>query len=202
LRRDKYRCIVSGKLDMAVRKKRKIKLAVGEEDDVTQAAHILPFSLARTGDNPAEVRRHRVWDVIAQYGGINLDELNGNDINRVENVMTLSAKQHKLFGELDMWLASVEDQENTYVVRTAGWVQGNVPVSEEKHVVLTTTDPALGLPDPRYLALHAACAQVWHASGMAEYVENLLWDMEELRVLPEDGCSDLLMFALQAVAVC
>lgn len=147
-----------------------------------------------------------------------MEELDGNDINRVENVMTLGAKQHKLFTELDMWLIGVQvslrlsilctsltivlpGQDNVYAVRTAEWAQ-SASFPKDKRIVLATTDPQIGLPDRRYLALHAACAQVWQVSGMAEYFEKILESMEELDVLPEDGSSDVLMFVLQSVAAC
>ncbi|KZP20503.1 hypothetical protein FIBSPDRAFT_742124, partial [Athelia psychrophila] len=52
-------------------------------------------------------------------------------------------------------------------------------------------------PDPRYLKLHAACAQVAHLSGAAKYIDNILRDLEEIRVLANDGSSaDLLDFQL------
>lgn len=70
-----------------------------------------------------------------------------------------------------------------------------------KTVTLTSQDPQLEVPDPRYLALHAACAQVAHASGMGEYIDRILRDMEDMRVLPEDGCSDVLTFALHGISV-
>ena len=52
-------------------------------------------------------------------------------------------------------------------------------------------------PDPRYLRLHAACAQAAHLSGAGEYINNILRDMETTRVLAKDGSSaDLLNFRL------
>lgn len=51
----------------------------------------------------------------------------------------------------------------------------------------TTSD--VPLPDPRYLALHAACAKIAHKSGAAETIDLLLRDYEELLVLSPDGSS-------------
>lgn len=53
------------------------------------------------------------------------------------------------------------------------------------------------LPDPRYLKIHAACARVAHLSGAGEYIQDIFRDMEECRVLAEDGSTaDMLNFAL------
>jgi hypothetical protein len=75
-----------------------------------------------------------------------------------------------------------------------------IPVGER--VTFVSSDEKPKLPDPRYISLHAACAQVTHAAGMAEYLDEILDDIKDLRVLPEDGCSDVLMNALRSVAVC
>lgn len=58
------------------------------------------------------------------------------------------------------------------------------------------------VPDPRYLALHAACAKVVHQSGMAEILDKLIEDLERTDVLSSDGSSaNLLHHALMMAAV-
>ncbi|KAG8955561.1 hypothetical protein FRC04_007552 [Tulasnella sp. 424] len=58
------------------------------------------------------------------------------------------------------------------------------------------------VPDPRYLALHAACAKVVHESGMAEILDNLLRELERTSVLSTDGSTaHLLRHALEIIAV-
>jgi hypothetical protein len=61
-----------------------------------------------------------------------------------------------------------------------------VPTTE---VTFTSTDPALELPDRRYLKLHAAICRVAHMSGAAEYMDKHDRDLEELSVLAPDGSS-------------
>jgi len=61
-------------------------------------------------------------------------------------------------------------------------------------ITLTTPDPlTLPLPDPRYLALHAACARVVHLSGAMAYINKVLSDLEEIGVLSSDRSSDVLL---------
>ncbi|OJT10848.1 hypothetical protein TRAPUB_12624 [Trametes pubescens] len=55
----------------------------------------------------------------------------------------------------------------------------------------------LPLPDPQILGLHAACCKVAHMSGTAEYIATATRDMEQIKVLAEDGGSaDVLTYAM------
>jgi hypothetical protein len=56
-------------------------------------------------------------------------------------------------------------------------------------IIFTSSDPALELPDRRYLKLHAAICRVAHMSGVAEYMDKHDRDLEELSVLAPDGSS-------------
>ena len=51
----------------------------------------------------------------------------------------------------------------------------------------------LPLPDPRYLALHAACANVAHLSGAGEYIDSVDRDIDAIRVLVKDGSSNTVL---------
>ena len=58
--------------------------------------------------------------------------------------------------------------------------------------------PDLLLPNPVYLRIHAACCRVAHLSGAGEYVDKILDDVEDTRVLSKDGSSaHILSFVLQ-----
>jgi hypothetical protein len=70
----------------------------------------------------------------------------------------------------------------------------NIPAMVE----FKTPDPKrLPLPDPRLLHLHATCAEVAHLSGAAEYIEDILDNMDggAMGVLAEDGSSYALEMA-------
>ena len=56
-------------------------------------------------------------------------------------------------------------------------------------VTFSPNDNGLALPDPRLLALHAACARVTHMSGVAEAFNEVECDVEDTRVLAYDGSS-------------
>ena len=99
-----------------------------------------------------------------------------------------------------MLLLSFQLQEtpNQYRPRSSGPWLGDIP----ELVTLTTTDHLLPLPDGEYLRLHAACANVAHLSGAAEYLEILYREMEETVVLASDGTSsEILSLALECASV-
>ena len=61
-------------------------------------------------------------------------------------------------------------------------------------VTFSSPDPEkLPLPKPAYLHIHATCAKIAHLSGASEYVEKILRDLEEIRVLAKDGGSSQLL---------
>ena len=68
-------------------------------------------------------------------------------------------------------------------------------------ITFHSADLRIALPDPLYLAIHAACAKVCHASGAAEVVEKILRDYEETKVLATDGSSNILTHALDMISV-
>jgi hypothetical protein len=53
------------------------------------------------------------------------------------------------------------------------------------------------LPDPRYLRIHATCAQVANLSGAGECIDRVIRDLQYTDVLAPDGSSaEVLDFAL------
>jgi hypothetical protein len=62
---------------------------------------------------------------------------------------------------------------------------------------------SLPLPDQRLIDLHAACCKVGLLSGAAEFFEKHDNDIEETKVLAEDGSATaLLETALQRISAC
>lgn len=58
------------------------------------------------------------------------------------------------------------------------------------------------LPGREYLRLHAVCCRVAHLSAAGEYVEEILDDLNDTRVLAQDGGSkELLASALARIAI-
>ncbi|KAG6852383.1 hypothetical protein C0991_012534 [Blastosporella zonata] len=193
LERDGYRCVMTGKIDW--KSHENIFVPDPQVTTITKAAHIFDWSSnQQLGD---EEKTQCTAVVLQRFGGIStVKELSGPDIHRLENILTLGLDFHILFDRLAIWLERADDAPpNVYrpAAVAAGCLRG-LPLS----VKFITPDPInLPLPDPRYLAFHTACAKVAHLSGAGEYIDNVLWDLEDTRVLASNGDSaDLLYHAL------
>ncbi|KAF8964874.1 hypothetical protein BDZ97DRAFT_1904240 [Flammula alnicola] len=174
LERDGYRCVFSGRLDS-----RSVDEGRVQEDDesvttVTELAHIFDRSTNEgLEDEKKASYASSALAVLSRFGRIDaVRELNGAGLHRLENVLTLASDLHQMFDKLQLWLERKPDV-----------------------IVFSGTLPP---PDPRYLALHAACARVAHLSGAGEYIDRILRDIERVGVLASHGNSD----ALYHVLVC
>ncbi|KDQ54118.1 hypothetical protein JAAARDRAFT_38731 [Jaapia argillacea MUCL 33604] len=204
--RDGYRCVLSGKFDTMsyVRNPAALPFFHASPSAVspTQAAHIFPDSTNQgiSGENEGGSEASTVWTVMERFGQVNgEEELNGPNIHRLENVMTLNPEVHFYFDLLMLWLEAT-DEPNQYKIGASNPViRQDLP----QLVTFTTLDAHnLPLPSPRYLALHAACARVVNLCGAAEHIDTIVRDIETLCVLAKDGFSaDVLSFALGQVAI-
>ena len=72
-------------------------------------------------------------------------------------------------------------------------------IDDGQKVIITSADPRYPLPDPRYLALHAAVAKVVHTAGMAEYLDDIVRKYENIRVLSDESHVEYLDSLLRIV---
>jgi hypothetical protein len=47
------------------------------------------------------------WEIVGWFGGVKFDELNGLNIHRLDNILTLNPEAHHLFDELKLWFEEV-----------------------------------------------------------------------------------------------
>ncbi|KAG8833547.1 hypothetical protein FRC17_010518 [Serendipita sp. 399] len=220
LQRDNYRCLVTGDIDRSSIRDKKISLDDGANSLPTEAAHIIPFHLvdfkrnpstpkaekstANLGQDPEQAnskikRAAAFWDIVSWFGNIDLEGLNGPNINRLDNIIILSQSAHSYFDNLEMWLDEVPEFKNRYKVYLIPDYRLNTLKPE---VQFTTSDAdQLPVPNPAYLRLHAACAKIAYMSGIADIIHDLETKMEEMDVLAADGSSvDVLQYKLAAIA--
>ncbi|KAJ3515777.1 hypothetical protein NLJ89_g1537 [Agrocybe chaxingu] len=113
LERDGYRCMVSGTYDMrSCEKNPDIAVLAVQSGTVareTHASHIFAPSTSQDISGPdADGPKHNfaasAWAVMERTGSVLVpDELNGPDIHRLENIMTLETGVHSLFDNLKLW---------------------------------------------------------------------------------------------------
>ncbi|KAH8914869.1 hypothetical protein BT69DRAFT_1231265, partial [Atractiella rhizophila] len=78
------------------------------------------------------------------------------------------------FDNLKLWLQPTI-VPNVYNVKTREDHERKVfhRYKVPRQVTLTTRDPQLDLPDPKYLGLHSACCRIAHLSGAADYLDKM-----------------------------
>lgn len=79
-----------------------------------------------------------------------------------------------------------QGRANTYVLRNPRKVEAGT-LKDGKEITLIASDPRFALPNPKFLAIHAACAKIYHASGMMEVIDQVLRDKEVVKMLSQDG---------------
>lgn len=161
-----------------------------------------------------------VWTIMERYGDVLVpDELNGSDIHRLENIITMETAKHDLFDTLQLWLEATVRQQYLRICESRAELRLNLQQTLNRYKVccvypdlirripqfVTLTSPNvtnLPVPSPRYLRLHVSCCRVAHLSGAGECIDKIFGDMNEGLVLAADGASaDALAFALEGAII-
>ncbi|SJL15787.1 uncharacterized protein ARMOST_19292 [Armillaria ostoyae] len=205
--RDNYRCILSGKVDTDSRVHGLTTRVAGECVDGTQLGHIFSQSMTEhiAGLTDAAQRKLKwavtAFAVVERFTKILVaEELNQNNIHRAENTFTISAGLQMTFEALRVSLHAIEpvgSNLNTYKIQTyPSYLKVDYGLPDQ--VTLTdATGGKIPLPNRRYFQLHDACAKIFHLSGAGEVVEQVFRDIQDVKVLAEDGGShNLLSWAL------
>lgn len=177
--RDNGRCVISGQT---------------ESQAYLEAAHIVPFALAKWDSSIERDRKICVWDNMLRYFPSLTTRLNFyyQQINDLENVMMLHIVLHLSFGSFNLALEETATL-NEYRIKTfRGFRTGAhslLPASGT--VVFTAHDGRFPLPSPELLKLHCAVANILHASGMAEQIDKLLDDNDAIGGFAPNGSTDL-----------
>jgi len=217
LTRDRHRCIITRCFDRREANARNVRDQDAKDDDgeplippwaYLEVAHIIPHSLVALDKqamklvNEARICYRRNNSNMSQTGSqqytlrildmfdpgvVRLVE--GYDIDRAYNAITLTREFHGRFGDLEVHLEHIPHSDpHIYVVRETNpsrFPDQLLPVTRTLFTA-QTIDP----PSQRLLSLHRACAFVLHLSGAAEYVNRVLRDMDEGQV-KSDGTTDI-----------
>ncbi|KAI6117895.1 hypothetical protein EV401DRAFT_2072190 [Pisolithus croceorrhizus] len=200
LARDGFRCVVTKAYDIFTTvddvKFRQTIEKEGASTTVTDCAYIFPMSPG----SDEETYAASVWAVLDCFGYHSLrQELDGANIHRLENVMTMDPTVHYLFETLKIWFMATA-VPHKYETEAANPLY---LIHRPKCVTFSTPDPdKYPLPNPTYLAIHAACAKVAHLSGAVKYIRNVLERMEDTHVLAEDGGSSELLYTAILSSMC
>ncbi|KAK0184771.1 hypothetical protein F5146DRAFT_1144891 [Armillaria mellea] len=202
LARDNYRCIVSGVVDLVSFEKDPMRFDEAPEvfAGSTSQGHIFGQSMMdHTAGVTRAARAKLEWAVTAvavieRFAGIPiLEELNQNDVHRRENTFTIADGLRPTFDRLFFSLCPIDDDNNTYEIHTHPPNRNTIYGLPDRVTLTDATNGKIPLPDRRYFQLHHACATIAHLSGTGEVLEQLFRDMEDVKVLAEDGGSNHLL---------
>jgi hypothetical protein len=120
--------------------------------------------------------------------------IEGVEIDRPRNALTLTHNIHDLFGNFRIYFEPVPDAEpHTYRIESflaTPFVGGLLPVTR---TLFLTDSRTIDPPSPRLLAIHRAIARILHLSAAGSYIDKILKDMESAgeQGAQADGSTDL-----------
>ncbi|OAA53004.1 hypothetical protein SPI_09492 [Niveomyces insectorum RCEF 264] len=205
--RDRHRCVISRKFHVAEFKRRLKQHGREARDDdgallieqqgqfdILEVAHILPHSLMKADAGAGtDAARQAALSILNMFDTGVTHMIDGVDIDRPRNALTLTTSLHADFGAFEIYFDPVLDQNNTYRIQSFTDPEMNVLLGLPLPVTRTlflTEDHTIEPPSPRLLAIHRAIAHILHLSGAGEYIERVLYDMED-SVVRADGTSEL-----------
>ncbi|EKJ70355.1 hypothetical protein FPSE_09572 [Fusarium pseudograminearum CS3096] len=203
LLRDRYRCVISRKFDAAEAERRFQKYGEnnamdqdgvpladpGQEFDYLEVAHILPHSLTSLDSSGAlSSTKAAALAVLNMFDAGVAYLIEGVDIDRPTNALTLAVSHHISFGDFRVYFEPV-GETHTYRIgtfRRVGFAK-NFPVTR---TLFLTEDRSIDPPSARLLAVHRAIAHILHLSAAGDYIDHVLRDVDEVGIRA-DGSTDL-----------
>ncbi|GBF64422.1 hypothetical protein TMEN_7124 [Trichophyton mentagrophytes] len=198
--RDRHKCVISHTFDAKATSDRLRQYGDSAEDDDgnrlseagpdrqpinighLEVSHILPHSLTQVDASGKLNDAKKAALMILDMFDFNISHvIDGVDIDRPFNAITLTRDLHAYFGEFNIYFTPIPGKNHTYRIESTfpdGWIRG-VPVTRELYI---TEDRSIDPPLPRLLALHRTIALIINLSGAAEPINKILRDMEDLAV--------------------
>ena len=116
--------------------------------------------------------------------------IEGFDIDRPRNALTLTHDLHQLFGNFEIFFEPTAQPPHTYRIDSteSGIMRNQIfPLSRTLYL---TTAPSIDPPSPRLLVAHRAIAHILHLSAAGGYINRILEDLDK-RDTKTDGSTEL-----------
>lgn len=189
LKRDGYQCVVTKCWD------REHNHPPGQPDGPLQAVHIIPSALGCFRNDDERRRISLVWVNIFRYFPSLRSRLNlsPEDVNREDNVMMMLAPLHEEFGHFRFVFEATGIPNRYRLKRFSNFSSIFIHLLPRDNIVtITSHDDRYRLPNPIILAVHAAIGNILHASGRADMIEKLIYDLGDAGcLLAKDGSTNI-----------
>jgi hypothetical protein len=115
--------------------------------------------------------------------------IEGIDIDRPSNALTLTLSHHMSFGDFRVYFKPVGDILHIYHIGTflLPSLAEDVPVTR---TLFLTEDKSIDPPLSRFLAVYRAIAHILHLSAAGDYINEILSDVEAFGI-QSDGSTNL-----------
>lgn len=181
--RQGYKCAVTKTFSIDA----PVQVTAGHLVTALAAGHILPFSLNDFKETGSTFTKAVItWDMLRSWSSFDIEKLAGRKINGAANGVLLRSDLDSTFEDFIWWFEATE-LPSSYRIASSRFIgyEGTVVT------FVNESEEPIDLPDPAILAIHAAFARVFHASGAAEYIDSIWRDMGNTRVLSSDGSTDV-----------
>ncbi|PWY92227.1 hypothetical protein BO70DRAFT_357361 [Aspergillus heteromorphus CBS 117.55] len=187
LRRDDYKCCLSGARDPAHKRNST------EIIDRTNCAHIIPFCIGNWTNETEQNAVAKIWVSLNRCfpslrSRIGLTQ---SSINEPRNAITMTHGLHVYFGTFDFALEALREP-NSYRIKVFDPQHAFVRTLPSSGIVtFEQHDARYQLPSPELLFVHATIAKILHATGKAQEADNISRDKDSTGVMARDGSTDI-----------
>jgi hypothetical protein len=141
-------------------------------------------------DNPCQpASKVAALDILNMFDNGVIHLIEGDDIDRPQNAITLTGDLHLSFGKFEIYFEALPDQTHTY--RICSFLHPTIlPGFPVTRTLYLSEDRTIEPPLPRFLALHRAIAHILHLSAAGDYIAEILRDLE-WKDTKADGSTEL-----------
>ncbi|PGH34441.1 hypothetical protein GX50_02709 [[Emmonsia] crescens] len=182
LDRDDHRCMATGISDVKADGIGTVRLGFTAH---TVLAHIIPYSIGTSEDKKTDHKVAQMWATVKRL------------FPRIELGLILLPEIRNAFDRFGIAFEPIENNHE-YQNLTLGPEFLTIftlylppPTDHGYRLVTFQAHTNTPLPSPAILQAHATLANILHASGIGEHIENIMREFEETRYLAPDGSDDI-----------